>query len=173
MRHGSGLQNPAKKITGANLLRILLERQGIDTLPGIPRRRDPSLPRHAARQRHPAPPHRHRRRAPLVAIIGQIPQALIGTDAFQEVDTYGLTLPITKYNSLVYDAAKLFEIVPLAFQRTESGHPGPVAIDVPKARAKRPIEIAALPSPVTPERPRACKARRQTCTATPRTKVTQ
>ena len=65
---------------------------------------------------------------PLVAITGQVSQALIGTDAFQEVDTYGLTLPVTKHNFLVRRPAELLEIVPLArrskgpYQRRQLDH---------------------------------------------------
>lgn len=84
---------------------------------------------------------------PLVALTGQVPQALIGTDAFQEVDTYGLTLPITKHNFLVRSAAELLETVPLAFQLAESGRPGPVAIDVPKDVLNVRIDVATLPPP--------------------------
>ena len=57
---------------------------------------------------------------PLVAITGQVPDALIGSDAFQEVDTYGLTLPITKHNFLCRSAEELLEIIPQAFQIAES-----------------------------------------------------
>jgi acetolactate synthase-1/2/3 large subunit len=163
-------------ITGADLLRTLLERQGIRILAGIPG--GANLPfydaLHSAGQqsgiRHILTRHeqgagfiaqgmaRVTGRAgvclatsgpgatnlltaiadarldsvPLVAITGQVSQALIGTDAFQEVDTYGLTLPVTKHNFLVRHPAELLEIVPLAFQLAESGRPGPVAIDVPK-----------------------------------------
>ena len=49
---------------------------------------------------------------PLVAITGQVPRAMIGTDAFQEIDTYGLTVPITKHNFLVRSAAELLEVIP-------------------------------------------------------------
>jgi len=69
---------------------------------------------------------------PLVCITGQTPRALIGTDAFQEVDTYGMSMPITKHNYLVRSAADLLTIVPKAFQLAGSGRPGPVLIDVPK-----------------------------------------
>ncbi|MDR2980834.1 MAG: biosynthetic-type acetolactate synthase large subunit [Puniceicoccales bacterium] len=69
---------------------------------------------------------------PLVAITGQVASSLIGTDAFQEVDTYGMTVPITKHNFLVHDIAELLRVVPLAFEIAESGRPGPVVIDVPK-----------------------------------------
>jgi len=176
-----------KKITGANLLRILLERQGIRTLPGIPG--GAILPfydaLHGSAIRHVLARHeqgagfiaqgmaRVTGRAaaclatsgpgatnlltaiadarldsiPLVAITGQVPQALIGTDAFQEVDTYGLTLPITKHNFLVRSAAELLEVVPLAFELAESGRPGPVAIDVPKDVQNETIDIASLPEP--------------------------
>lgn len=87
---------------------------------------------------------------PLVAITGQVPQALIGTDAFQEVDAYGLTLPITKHNFLVRSVAELLEVVPLAFQIAESGRPGPVAIDVPKDVLNAKIELDTLPDPGAP-----------------------
>lgn len=53
---------------------------------------------------------------PLVAITGQVPRAMIGTDAFQEVDTYGLTIPITKHNFLVTSAEELLEVIPRAFR---------------------------------------------------------
>jgi acetolactate synthase-1/2/3 large subunit len=69
---------------------------------------------------------------PVVAFTGQVSSSLIGTDAFQEIDTYGLTVPITKHNFLVRSAEELLEIIPLAFHIAESGRPGPVVIDVPK-----------------------------------------
>jgi len=69
---------------------------------------------------------------PIVAITGQVSSSLIGTDAFQEVDTYGLTLPITKHNFLVRDIKELFSIVPEAFRIAQSHRPGPVCIDIPK-----------------------------------------
>ncbi|ACB73449.1 biosynthetic-type acetolactate synthase large subunit [Opitutus terrae] len=84
---------------------------------------------------------------PLVAITGQVPQALIGTDAFQEVDTYGLTLPITKHNFLVHSVEELLETVPLAFTLAESGRPGPVAIDVPKDVLNARLEVGIWPAP--------------------------
>ncbi len=69
---------------------------------------------------------------PIVAFTGQVPTTMMGTDAFQEIDTYGLTIPITKHNFLVRSAAELLEVIPLAFHIAESGRPGPVVIDVPK-----------------------------------------
>ncbi|HLP00787.1 MAG TPA: biosynthetic-type acetolactate synthase large subunit [Opitutaceae bacterium] len=84
---------------------------------------------------------------PLVAITAQVPQAMIGTDAFQEVDTYGLTLPITKHNFLVRSIDELLETVPLAFRIAESGRPGPVAIDIPKDVLTACATVSAWPEP--------------------------
>ncbi|HEY8559584.1 MAG TPA: biosynthetic-type acetolactate synthase large subunit [Pyrinomonadaceae bacterium] len=69
---------------------------------------------------------------PLVVITGQVPSTMIGTDAFQEVDTFGVTLPIVKHSYLVKDVRDLEAIVDEAFQIAKSGKPGPVVIDVPK-----------------------------------------
>ncbi|MEQ8197744.1 MAG: biosynthetic-type acetolactate synthase large subunit [Clostridiaceae bacterium] len=69
---------------------------------------------------------------PLIAITGQVPYSAIGTDAFQEVDMYGLTIPITKHNFFVRSIEELFRIIPEAFRIAESGRPGPVVIDIPK-----------------------------------------
>ncbi|EIE03214.1 biosynthetic-type acetolactate synthase large subunit [Leptospira licerasiae] len=69
---------------------------------------------------------------PLVAITGQVPLSLIGTDAFQEIDTYGLSLPITKKTYLVRSVSELIRVLPEAFQIAEGPRPGPVWIDVPK-----------------------------------------
>ncbi|WP_320175813.1 biosynthetic-type acetolactate synthase large subunit [Maridesulfovibrio sp.] len=82
---------------------------------------------------------------PMVAITGQVTSTLIGTDAFQEVDTYGLTIPITKHNFLVQSAADLLEIIPEAFRLAESGRPGPVVVDIPKDVQKEIIEISEIP----------------------------
>jgi len=69
---------------------------------------------------------------PLVVITGQVPKHLIGTDAFQEVDTVGITRPCVKHNYLVRDARDLAGIVREAFYLARSGRPGPVVIDIPK-----------------------------------------
>jgi acetolactate synthase-1/2/3 large subunit len=69
---------------------------------------------------------------PLVVITGQVPRKMIGTDAFQEVDTIGITRPCTKYNYMVRDVRELAGIVHEAFYLASSGRPGPVLIDVPK-----------------------------------------
>ncbi|WP_046349603.1 acetolactate synthase 3 large subunit [Sphingomonas changbaiensis] len=69
---------------------------------------------------------------PIVVITGQVPTALIGTDAFQEADTVGITRHCTKHNYLVKDPAQLGTVVHEAFHIAISGRPGPVVIDVPK-----------------------------------------
>ncbi len=68
---------------------------------------------------------------PLVAITGQVKTAAIGTDAFQEADITGITMPITKHNWLVKDVTKLPEILAEAFHVARSGRPGPVLVDIP------------------------------------------
>jgi len=69
---------------------------------------------------------------PLVCITGQVPGSLIGTDAFQETDITGVTLPITKHNYLVTDAADLADTLREAFYVARSGRPGPVVVDITK-----------------------------------------
>jgi acetolactate synthase-1/2/3 large subunit len=69
---------------------------------------------------------------PLVVLSGQVPSKLIGTDAFQEADTVGITRPCTKYNYLVKDVRDLADIIKEAFYIARTGRPGPVLIDIPK-----------------------------------------
>jgi acetolactate synthase-1/2/3 large subunit len=69
---------------------------------------------------------------PMVVITGQVPTALIGSDAFQEADTVGITRHCTKHNYLVKDPAKLGNIIHEAFHIATSGRPGPVVVDIPK-----------------------------------------
>ena len=69
---------------------------------------------------------------PLVCISGQVPTHLIGTDAFQECDTTGITRPCTKYNWLVKDVNDLAKILHTAFEVATTGRPGPVLVDIPK-----------------------------------------
>ena len=69
---------------------------------------------------------------PLVCISGQVPTHLIGTDAFQECDTTGITRPCTKHNWLVKDINQLAETMHKAFHVANSGRPGPVLVDIPK-----------------------------------------
>lgn len=89
--------------------------------------------------------------APLVAITGQVASPLIGTDAFQEVDIFGITLPIVKHSFLIRTTADIPHIFAQAFEIARSGRPGPVLIDLPKD-----VGVAsAIPAPFTlpgPER---------------------
>jgi len=84
---------------------------------------------------------------PLVCITGQVPSSMIGTDAFQEVDTYGISIPITKHNYLVRDIRELPQVISDAFRIAQSGRPGPVWIDIPKDIQTAEIELDALPEP--------------------------
>lgn len=84
---------------------------------------------------------------PLIAITGQVSQQMIGTDAFQEIDTFGLMLPITKHNWIVRSAEELLEIIPEAFRIALSGRPGPVSIDVPKDIQSQIVEFNEWPEP--------------------------
>lgn len=190
-RRSPGAAAPTGLLTGAQILRTLLVRQGIDTLSGIPggailpfydalldpAAEDPILhvlARHeqgagfiaqgmarvsgraavclatsgpGATNLLTAIADARLDSVPLVAITGQVPQALIGTDAFQEVDTYGITLPVTKHNFLVRSAAELLEIIPRAFTLAESGRPGPVAVDIPKDVFNAKHHVTAWPAP--------------------------
>lgn len=82
---------------------------------------------------------------PLVAITGQVSLSAIGTDAFQEVDAYGLTIPITKHNFLVRNIHDLFTIIPEAFRIALEGRPGPVLVDIPKNIQTQVIELEIFP----------------------------
>ena len=74
----------------------------------------------------------HMDSVPLVCISGQVPTHLIGTDAFQECDTTGITRPCTKHNWLVKDVNDLADIMNQAFKIATTGRPGPVLVDIPK-----------------------------------------
>jgi acetolactate synthase-1/2/3 large subunit len=91
---------------------------------------------------------------PMVAITGNVPSALIGKDAFQEIDINGITLPMTKHNYLVRDADELPRVLAEAFHIARTGRPGPVHVDITKdalqqeTRAEHPTEaevVAGLP----------------------------
>jgi acetolactate synthase-1/2/3 large subunit len=69
---------------------------------------------------------------PLVVLTGQVPTHLIGTDAFQECDTVGITRPCTKHNWLVKDVGDLARVIHEAFEIATTGRPGPVVVDIPK-----------------------------------------
>jgi len=82
---------------------------------------------------------------PLVCITGQVATGLIGTDAFQEADITGITLPITKHNYLVTDVDALADTIHEAFHIARSGRPGPVLIDLPKDVQIAETEVAPVP----------------------------
>ena len=84
---------------------------------------------------------------PLIAITGQVPSSLIGTDAFQEVDTYGMTIPITKHNFLIRSTEELLSAIPEAFRIASEGRPGPVLIDIPKDVQLEMIEVESFDRP--------------------------
>jgi len=75
----------------------------------------------------------HMDSVPMVAITGQVGAAFIGTDAFQEADIRGITMPITKHNFLVTDPADIARTVAAAFHIAATGRPGPVLVDVAKS----------------------------------------
>jgi acetolactate synthase I/II/III large subunit len=77
---------------------------------------------------------------PLVVVTGQVPYSVIGTDAFQECDTVGITMPVTKHNWLVTDAQDIPRIVREAFHVATTGRPGPVLVDVPKDIANQEMD---------------------------------
>src|SRR5262252_781550 len=186
----------ASRMSGADLVVRLLERQGVTTVAGIPG--GAVLPLYDALARAGTIRHvlaRHEQGAgfvaqgiaratgrtgvciassgpgatnlitaiadakldsiPLVAITGQVSRALIGTDAFQEVNTFGLSLPITKHNYLVRSARDLLDIVPAAFTIAASDRPGPVLIDIPKDVQNELVEVAEWPLPGAPRAPGA------------------
>ena len=93
---------------------------------------------------------------PLVAITGNVPTTVIGTDGFQEIDITGVTLPITKHNYFVGSIENLADTIREAFQLAASGRPGPVLIDVPKDVQVATYEYEAQP-PVQPDERFAAK----------------
>ena len=88
---------------------------------------------------------------PIVCISGQVPTPLIGSDAFQECDTVGITRPCTKHNWLVRDVADLPRILHEAFRIAQTGRPGPVVVDIPKDVQFATGEYVP-PSPVTEQK---------------------
>lgn len=90
---------------------------------------------------------------PLIAVTGQVSKSLMGTDAFQEVDAYGLSLPITKHNFLIRSIEELLTVIPEAFRIALSGRPGPVWVDVPKDIQTSQITIESYPLPGTAHLP--------------------
>jgi len=86
--------------------------------------------------------------SPIVCITGQVPSSLIGSDAFQETDITGITLPITKHNYLVTDVADLPAVIHEAFYIARHGRPGPVLIDLPKDVQQAETEFVPPPAEV-------------------------
>jgi acetolactate synthase I/II/III large subunit len=87
---------------------------------------------------------------PMVVVTGQVPSYFIGTDAFQETDIYGITLPIVKHSYVVRNPADMARIVAEAFYIAASGRPGPVLIDIPK-------DVGAMLCDYTPVAPGSVK----------------
>ncbi len=87
--------------------------------------------------------------SPVVAITGQVPTAAIGSDAFQETDVTGVTLPVTKHNYLVADVSELAYTIREAFYIARTGRSGPVLLDVPKDVQKAQIEFEYPEGPIT------------------------
>ncbi|MEM9422097.1 MAG: acetolactate synthase 2 catalytic subunit [Pseudomonadota bacterium] len=84
---------------------------------------------------------------PMIAITGQVAQPIMGTDAFQEIDTFGITMPIVKHSYVVRDAADIPAIIAEAFEIAESGRPGPVVIDIPKDIQQTAVEASMVARP--------------------------
>jgi acetolactate synthase-1/2/3 large subunit len=97
---------------------------------------------------------------PLVAITGQVSQGVIGSDAFQEIDITGITLPITKHNFLVRSASDIGPTIQKAFHLASTGRPGPVLVDIPKdvllaageLAPLTPVDLAGYKPTYTPHR---------------------
>src|SRR5882757_8617214 len=83
---------------------------------------------------------------PMVAITGQVSRPAIGTDAFQEADIQGITLPITKHNFLIQTPEEIPEILAEAFHLASTGRPGPVLVDVPKDVLQAPTTFSWPPT---------------------------
>jgi acetolactate synthase-1/2/3 large subunit len=87
---------------------------------------------------------------PVVCLTGQVPTALIGNDAFQEVDIVGITRPCTKHNYLVKRTEDLARVLKEAFHIARSGRPGPVLVDLPKDVSQGKAKYEPLPTPEMP-----------------------
>jgi len=98
----------------------------------------------------------HADSVPIIAITGQVPTEMIGTDAFQEVDIYGMALPVTKHIFMVRHARELPHVINEAFRISLSGRPGPVLIDIPKDVQQQTAEAIRFPGPLEIPRPRPC-----------------
>ena len=90
---------------------------------------------------------------PVVAITGNVPMELIGTDSFQEVDAIGLSIPVTKHSFLVKSVETLADILREAFRVAKSGRPGPVLVDIPKNVQIEEVEFENRPAVEKTEEP--------------------
>ncbi len=88
---------------------------------------------------------------PLVAITGNVPKTLLGKDSFQEIDIFGVTIPVTKHNFIVREVTELADTLRRAFRIARSGRPGPVLVDVLKNAQQERCEFE--PAPVAPVAP--------------------
>lgn len=86
---------------------------------------------------------------PMLVVTGQVPSPLIGTDAFQEVDTFGMSLPVVKHSYMVKAGDDIAEVVAEGLKVAAGGRPGPVLIDVPKDLAASTVDHGLLP-PIAP-----------------------
>ncbi|MFZ5813188.1 MAG: biosynthetic-type acetolactate synthase large subunit [Thermodesulfobacteriota bacterium] len=94
---------------------------------------------------------------PLVCLTGQVPRAMIGTTAFQEVDMAGVCAPVCKKAWRVASAAELLSIIPEAFALAASGRPGPVVVDIPRDVQTETVDVKHWPEPGLPcPPPEAC-----------------
>ena len=99
---------------------------------------------------------------PLVCLTGQVPTSLIGSDAFQECDTVGITRPCTKHNWLVKDVNELSRVIHEAFHVATTGRPGPVVVDIPKdVQFAKGIYTPPQTAPRTSYQPRVARRHRQ------------
>lgn len=96
--------------------------------------------------------------SPLMCITGQVSRAVLGTDAFQETDIIGVTIPITKHNYLVTRVCDIMPTLKEAFHLARSGRPGPVLVDITKDAQQATTDWTWDPSPVTLRRARAVRA---------------
>lgn len=92
----------------------------------------------------------HMDSVPLVAITGQVASKSIGTDAFQEADICGITMPITKHNWLVTDPAEIPRTIAEAFHVASTGRPGPVLVDIAKDASRPGRSSPGRPTPTCP-----------------------
>ncbi len=92
---------------------------------------------------------------PMVAITGQVASPLMGTDAFQEVDIFGITLPIVKHSYLIRSVEEIPQVFAEAFMLARSGRPGPVLIDLPKDMGQKRIAPPPAPARAAAPVPRA------------------